>query len=141
MNTLTRLTRRAALVGTLAFFGSPLRAQDGTWESLIQAASALEQLHSLTIYQDGASVVEEVFCGPPLGQAVPIKSVSKTIVAALTGAALVFGEVPSLTATLGTLAPQLIPYGADPRVADITIANLVTMQAGLERTSGANYGA
>ena len=141
MNTPALLTRRTALAGTLAFLGAPLRAQNATWESVIQAAGALEQLHSLTIYQDGAPVVEVVFRGPPIGQPVPIKSVSKTIVAALTGAALETGEVPSLSATLGSLAPQLIPTGADPQVANITIANLITMQAGLERTSGANYGA
>ncbi len=34
-----------------------------------------------------------------------------------------------------------MPAGADPRVARLTVENLITMQAGLERTSGANYGA
>jgi len=38
------------------------------------------------------------------------------------------------------LLGQLVPAGADPRVAAITVADLLTMQAGLERTSGANYG-
>jgi CubicO group peptidase (beta-lactamase class C family) len=50
------------------------------------------------------------------------------------------GEIASLDARLGDVAPRLIPAGADPRVADITVENLVTMQAGLERTSGPNYG-
>jgi CubicO group peptidase (beta-lactamase class C family) len=72
---------------------------------------------------------------------VNVKSVSKTIVAALCGAALDRGEVPGLEATLGELAPGLIPSGADPLVAGITLADLVTMQAGLERTSGPAYGA
>lgn len=93
------------------------------------------------IRQSGAEVLSQAFRGPSLGRAVPVKSVSKTIVAALTGAALDRGELPSLQATLGEVAPNLIPAGADPRVAGITVENLVTMQAGLERTSGANYGA
>lgn len=42
---------------------------------------------------------------------------------------------------LGDLAPRLIPSGADPRVAALTVEDLVTMQTGLERTSGGNYGA
>jgi CubicO group peptidase (beta-lactamase class C family) len=69
-----------------------------------------------------------------------VKSVSKTIVAALTGIAIDRGALPGPEATLGEVAPGLIPRGADPRVAGITMADLLTMQAGLERTSGANYG-
>ena len=85
-------------------------------------------------------MLSEVFRGPAMGRAVPVKSVSKTIVAALTGAALDRGEIRSLDATLGDIAPRLIPARADPRVAGITVEDLVTMRAGLERTSGANYG-
>lgn len=70
----------------------------------------------------------------------PVKSVSKSIVAALTGAAIDRDEIPSLDATLAELAPRLIPRGVDERVGGITIEHLVTMQAGLERTSGTNYG-
>ncbi|MEM9492275.1 MAG: serine hydrolase, partial [Myxococcota bacterium] len=73
--------------------------------------------------------------------AAPVKSVSKTVVAALAGAALDREEIPSVGSTLAEVAPRLIPPGADPRVGAITIEHLVTMQAGLERTSGANYGA
>ena len=69
-----------------------------------------------------------------------MKSVAKSVVAALTGAALDRGELPGLDATLGEVAPRLIPAAADPRVARISLADLVTMQAGLERTSGPAYG-
>ena len=82
----------------------------------------------------------EVFRGPSINRAVPIKSVSKTIVAALAGAAIDRGEIPSVQATLAELAPKLIPKKADSQVSTITIENLLTMQAGLERTSGRNYG-
>ena len=71
---------------------------------------------------------------------VNVKSVAKSVVAALTGAALDRGELPGLDATLGEVAPRLIPPAADPRVARISLADLVTMQAGLERTSGPAYG-
>jgi CubicO group peptidase (beta-lactamase class C family) len=72
---------------------------------------------------------------------VNVKSVSKTVVAALTGAAIDRGEIEGLEATLGDVIPDLIPASADPRVAGITLADLITMQAGLDRTSGPNYGA
>ncbi len=34
-----------------------------------------------------------------------------------------------------------LPSGTDPKVSDITVAHLLALQAGLERTSGSNYGA
>ena len=134
------LTRRTLLGTALAFTALPLRAQARDWTAVADKARALDQLHAIRVWQDGAPVLEEVFRGPAAGRAVPIKSVSKTIVAALTLAALDRGEIPSLDATLGDLAPRLVPSGADPRVAGLTVENLITMQAGLERTSGANYG-
>ncbi|MCK0096611.1 beta-lactamase family protein [Yoonia sp. F2084L] len=115
-------------------------AQMDLWAQISGAARSLDQCHALMIRQSGQTVLSEVFRGPALGRAVPIKSVSKTIVAALTGAALDRGELPSINARLGDVAPRLIPANADPRVAQLTIENLITMQAGLERTSGANYG-
>jgi CubicO group peptidase (beta-lactamase class C family) len=115
-------------------------AQMDLWAGVSDAARALDQCHALMIRQSGQSVLTEVYRGPRLDRAVPIKSVSKTVVAALLGAALDRGELSSINATLGEAAPRLIPASADPRVAEITVENLVTMQAGLERTSGSNYG-
>jgi len=99
-----------------------------------------DQMHCLLVAHRGETVVEEVFRGPPEDRPVNVKSVSKTIVAALLGAAIDRGEVPGVGATLGEVAPRLVPAGADPRVAALTLEDLVTMRAGLERTSGANYG-
>ena len=103
-------------------------------------AAGLEQLRGLIIARNGEVLFAEAFRGPPLDRAVNVKSVSKTIVAALTGAALDRGLIKAVDQRLGDLAPDLIPKDADPRVHDITIADLLTMQAGLERTSGPNYG-
>jgi CubicO group peptidase (beta-lactamase class C family) len=119
---------------------TPVYAQDDPWTPVLTKARALEQCRGLLIQQKGQEVVAEVFRGPALRRAVPIKSVSKSIVAALTGAALDRRELPSVHAPLAQVAPNLIPANADPRVGDISIENLVTMRAGLERTSGPNYG-
>ena len=134
------VTRRHMIASAAALCASPVLAQVQTWETVVARAAALEQCHAIAIHHNGRAVVSEQFRGPAIGRLVPIKSVSKTIVAALTGAALDRGEIPSLESTLADLAPGLIPRGADPRVAAITVENLVTMQAGLERTSGDNYG-
>lgn len=134
------ISRRDLIVSAAALCASPAFAQTPSWETIVERARTLDQCHAIAVHYDGVAVVSEQFRGPAFGRLVPIKSVSKTIVAALTGAAIDRGEIPSMQATLAEVAPNLIPRGADPRVGTITVENLVTMQAGLERTSGANYG-
>ena len=60
--------------------------------------------------------------------------------ATLLGIAIDKGAVPSVDASLGQIATRLIPAAADPRVRAITLEDLVTLRAGLDRTSGPNYG-
>ncbi|MGS4945300.1 serine hydrolase domain-containing protein [Meridianimarinicoccus sp. RP-17] len=139
-----RLPRRAMLTAALAApmlsLARGARAQDAALAAAAEQARMLDQLNALVVLRDGETVLAERVRGPGLGTPVNVKSVSKTVVAALTGAAIDRGALPGLEATLGDVAPRLIPAGADPRVARITIEDLVTLQAGLERTSGANYG-
>ncbi|MFN7004624.1 MAG: serine hydrolase domain-containing protein [Roseinatronobacter sp.] len=133
-------TRRHLILAGSALLASPAVAQTNPWQAVSDRARGMDQCHALMIRIGGTEMLAETYRGPSLGRAVPVKSVSKTIVAALTGAALDRGEIPSVSATLGELTPQLVPNNADPRVAALTVENLVTMQAGLERTSGGNYG-
>ena len=137
---MTQMSRRQFVAGGTALAATPLVAQPMGWQSVAQVAGAFDQCHAILIHQNGTEVFSHVFRGPPIAHPVPVKSVSKTLVAALTGAALDRGEIPSLNATLADVAPQLIPRAADPRVGTITLEDLITMQAGLKRTSGANYG-
>ena len=135
------LSRRTFMAGAAACLASPLTAQPQDWQRVASVAGAFDQCHAIVVYQQGEEVLSEVFRGPAISKAVPVKSVSKTVVAALAGAAIDRGEISSVKTTLGEAAPELIPSKADPTVANITIENLLTMQAGLERTSGRNYGA
>lgn len=137
-----RLARPALGGAVLLPRGLPAHAQgDAAFAAAAARAGELDQLHALLVARDGETVFAEAFRGPPLDRPVNVKSVSKTLVAALTGAALDRGTIPGLDATIGELAPGLVPRGADPRAAALTIEDLVTMRAGLERTSGGNYGA
>lgn len=135
------ISRRAFLGITAAFMASPAVAETSGFKRAANNARELKQCHALLIFQDGQQVLAEVFRGPAINKAVPIKSVSKTIVSALTGIAIDRGEIPGVKSTLGEIAADLIPANADSKVANISVENLLTMQAGLERTSGRNYGA
>lgn len=95
----------------------------------------------MVIAHRGRQRLAEVFRGPPVDQPVNIKSVSKTLVSLIAGMARDRGLFASVDATLADLAPALIPAGSDPRVAQLTLGQLLSMQAGLQRTSGRGYGA
>ena len=139
------ISRRTLLTGALSVPVADRCFADrassaGDWPGVADEAKAFDQLHALIVSHKGTVVLAEAFRGPPVDRPVNVKSVSKTFVAALTGAAIDRGELGSVHQMLGDIAPELIPDGADPRVAEITLENLITMQAGLERTSGPNYG-
>jgi CubicO group peptidase (beta-lactamase class C family) len=110
-------------------------------EETLERAASLPTLHALVAARDGETVVEEAFRGPGLERPTNVKSVSKTIMAALTGAAIDRGVLEGVDQRIAPVLDGLVPTDADPRVGEITIDHLLTMRAGLERTSGPNYGA
>ena len=135
------LTRRKMIAagGAALLFPRTARA-DGPLDAVLDAASGLDQLHAVLVLKDGQELAARRYRGPAIDRAVNIKSVSKSVVAAVAGAAIDRGIIDGVSARLGDVAPALIPSNADARVADITIGDLLTLRAGLERTSGANYG-
>ncbi|MEM1345669.1 MAG: serine hydrolase [Pseudomonadota bacterium] len=141
-------TRRHALglglgLGATALvpaLGESAPSASGALDAVLERAAALDQLHAIVIASPDAILAERAFRGPGLARTANVKSVSKTLVALLTGIAIERGVLAGVNARLEDTAPSLIPRGADPRVGRLTLADLLTMQAGLERTSGANYG-
>jgi CubicO group peptidase (beta-lactamase class C family) len=132
-------TRRQFILSTSAALSVPgiLRAQDSDLGTAVQN---LSQLHSIQVRQGADMVFSASPRGPGLDRLANIKSCSKSVVALLLGAAIDRGEIPDVTATLGQIAPEILPRDATEGTSDITMEDLVTLRAGLERTSGANYG-
>lgn len=109
-------------------------------QALDQKAGELSRVHTVVVAYRGDIVHERHQGGPGPATPANIKSLSKTVLAAITGAAIEDGIIASAEQPLAELLGQL-PSGIDPRVNDITVAHLLALQAGLERTSGSNYGA
>ncbi|SNT40332.1 serine hydrolase domain-containing protein [Tropicimonas sediminicola] len=133
------ITRRLFSLSAAATLATPLVARAQS-DDLRAAVASLPQLHSLQIRRANETVFAEAPRGPGLDRPANIKSCSKSIVALLLGSAIDRGEVPSVRATIADLAPRLLPRDATPGAADITMEDLVTLRAGLERTSGSAYG-
>ncbi|MCT4579696.1 serine hydrolase [Donghicola sp.] len=132
--------RRFFMISAAAAVAAPslIRAQSG---GLDAAISGLSQLHSLQVQQGDEVIYAAAPRGPGLDRAANIKSCSKSIVALLLGSAIDQGDIPSVNATLGQVAPSILPANATDGADEITMEDLVTLRAGLERTSGGNYGA
>lgn len=109
-------------------------------ERLERDAQQLDRLRSLVVLHQGQQVYAKAFRGPALNEAVNVKSVSKSLVAALVGCAIERGFISDVQMTLGQCIPEVLPRSADSRVSGLTLENLLTMQTGLQRTSGPNYG-
>lgn len=107
----------------------------------IADARELPRLQSLLVARKGEPVIEEVFSGGSLDQPVNIKSLSKTALAALVGIAIEKGVFDSVDQPIVELLGDRVPGNATPGVEAITVGHLLSLQAGLQRTSGRNYGA
>ncbi len=109
-------------------------------EETLVRASKLPRLHALIIAHNGEERAARVFRGPDLDRPVNVKSVSKSVMSALAGAAIERGVLEGTDQRIAPVLDDLVPADADPRVGAITVGHLLSMRAGLERTSGRNYG-
>lgn len=108
----------------------------------VASARRLPRLRSMIVMRDGAVLAEHRFNGgPPLDRPVNIKSASKTVLSAITGIAIARGVLKGADQPVLPLLRADAPADPDPRLARVTVDHLLSMRAGLDRTSGANYGA
>ncbi len=108
-------------------------------DEAVARASALPRLHTLQVARDGAELVAHAFRGPGLDRITNVKSVSKSVISALAGVAIERGILESVNQPIVSVLGD-VPAAADSRVETITVDHLLSMRAGLERTSGRNYG-
>jgi CubicO group peptidase (beta-lactamase class C family) len=117
------------------------RAEAANVDELRSAALGLPQLHAIVVQRGDDRLLNEAPRGRGLEAAANIKSCSKSILALILGTTIERGEIAGMEGRLGDVAPELIPEDATEGVADLTMSDLVTLRAGLQSTSGSNYGA
>jgi CubicO group peptidase (beta-lactamase class C family) len=135
----------AIVLAIAALFADPARADTPFDQALLAQSvarlSAFPRAHALIVARDGKAVVERVFRGPSLDTPVNVKSASKTIIDALVGIAIDRGLIRDASQPILPLLRTRAPLGMNPKVGSITLDHLLSMRAGLERTSGRqNYG-
>ncbi len=110
-------------------------------ESIFSAADKISSVRSLLIQQHGQLIGEQYFNGRSGNKPYNIKSASKSIIGLLTGIAIEQGFIPSIDQPILSYFPEYFEENPDPKKEQITIRNLLSMQAGLRSTSSGNYGA
>lgn len=100
----------------------------------------LKPLKSVVVARDGRVVAEHGYRGHTPSESTNIKSASKSIISALVGIAIGKGLLEGPDQKIAPILKADLPASPDPRLNEITIGNLLSMQAGLDRMSGANYG-
>ncbi len=104
-----------------------------------QAAAKLPRLHSLLVSRRGELVLEYYARGVRPTRPANVKSASKSVISALVGIAIDRDLIKGVHEPILTYFPEL-QHDPDLRKQAITIEDLLTMRAGLESTSGENYG-
>jgi CubicO group peptidase (beta-lactamase class C family) len=116
----------------------------GLDSALLAAAAergeALPRLRTLIVARHGEAELERHYRGPGLDAPANVKSVSKSILSAIVGIAIADGHLDGVDQPVSPFFARYISATADSAVQRITVGNLLTMQSGLQGTSGSNYG-
>jgi CubicO group peptidase (beta-lactamase class C family) len=114
---------------------------DRRLEAGLQDAEGLRPLETVLVSKHGTVLAERGYRGHSTTRPTNIKSASKLVVAALVGMAIGRGVLEGTDQRIAPLLAADLPRDPDPRLEQITIGQLLSIQAGLQSTSGPGYGA
>ncbi|WP_366657217.1 serine hydrolase [Fodinicurvata sp. EGI_FJ10296] len=109
-------------------------------DAMLSRAPDLGPVHTIIAAHNGTIVAERHYAGPSPDAPANIKSLSKTLLSALVGIAIDRGVIAGPDQPIVDLLGDRVPSDADPAIRRVTVDHLLSMRAGLERTSGSNYG-
>jgi CubicO group peptidase (beta-lactamase class C family) len=110
-------------------------------KDILARAEMLAPLETVVVAHRGAIIAERGYRGHSTTEPANIMSASKSVISALVGIAIDRQVLKGPGQPIATLLLNDLPSDSDPRLHDITIGHLLSMQAGLGSTSGARYGA
>jgi CubicO group peptidase (beta-lactamase class C family) len=103
-------------------------------------AAEMPRLYSLLVARHGTLEREAYFNGAGPRRIANIKSASKSVISTLVGIAIEEGHLEGLDQLVLDILPEYRGASDDPRLEELTIGQLLSMQAGLQSTSSGNYG-
>lgn len=134
----------ALALAAMLVWGAPAHAADAppvaALDTILDEAAELVPLETVIVARDGQVIAERGYRGHRTTAATNIKSASKLVIAALVGIAIDKGVLEGSDQRVAPLLTSELPAAPDPRLQQLTIGHLLSMQAGLGSTSGRNYG-
>lgn len=109
-------------------------------KAVLDGAATLSPLKVVLVNREGKPLAERAFNGHSLNGSTNIKSASKSIISAMVGIAIGKKLLDGPDQKIAPILKSALPSDPDPRLNAVTIGNLLSMQAGLSRMSGPNYG-
>jgi CubicO group peptidase (beta-lactamase class C family) len=109
-------------------------------DELLFRADELPRLRSLLVSVDGQLVEEHYYHGATASRLANVKSVSKSIISLLVGIAIDRGHIAGVDQSVADYFQEYFRPGTNLEHTEITVGDLLSMQAGLETTSNRNYG-
>ena len=140
MNRRTVLAIIASLAATPLAHAQQNAPSRDRLKAALDAAETLQSLETVLVSRNGDMLAERALRGNSVTRASNIKSASKSIISALVGIAIDKKLLKGVDQPIAEILKADLPRDADPRLATVTIGNLLSMQAGLSRMSGPNYG-
>ncbi|MEH3125348.1 serine hydrolase [Agrobacterium cavarae] len=139
------MKRRTALALLASLpLATAVRAQssgtDAKFDPILEGAGSLQTLKAVIVSVDSEEVASRAYNGSSLTGSTNIKSASKSIVSALVGMAIDRKILEGADQPIASVLRADFPANSDPRLERVTIGNLLSMQSGLARMSGPNYG-
>jgi CubicO group peptidase (beta-lactamase class C family) len=119
---------------------APRAVEPNGFAPAFERGAQLPKLRSLLIAVDGRIVGERYYHGATRARPANVKSVSKSIISALVGIAIAEGKLEGPEQRIGSFFSRELRDSAGVAKRDITIADLLSMRAGLESTSFDGYG-
>ncbi len=107
---------------------------------ILDRAGELDHLKTVMVARNGEILAERGYRGSSVAASTNIKSASKSVISALVGIAIDKGVLEGADQKIAPLLKSDLPPDVDPRMKEITVGHLLSMQAGLQRMSGSNYG-
>lgn len=105
-----------------------------------KTAEGFSNIKTIHVAHKGELVWAKAYNKADINELANIKSASKSLMSALVGIAIDRGILEGVDQPVVSLLADRLPSNPDSRLSDVTIGHLLSMQAGLERTSGRNYG-
>ncbi|MEX0915311.1 MAG: serine hydrolase, partial [Wenzhouxiangellaceae bacterium] len=138
------LAAAAVAISALLLCGAvvalPAEFDERRRQQMAQQAESLEALHTMLVLHEGEVVFETSPRGPGPSAPANLKSLSKTVLSVLVGIAIDKGVIESADQPLVELLDGRVPDDATQGVAGITLGDALSLRAGLQSTSGRNYG-